>query len=116
MPTWMIILGIFLFAIVTAFLYLWGLNKSLNRRQNLSNMLYNKCANKVIGELKKKNTITIDEVKYIIDGVKASEFYSRQKAVIVDPKAYSKQLVKKMCEQNLIKKDNKSNKYILCDK
>lgn len=116
MPPWMIIIGIILFAIVTALLYLWGLKKSLNKREKLSEILYNKCANKVLSELKKKDKITVDEVEHIINGVKASEFYSRQKAVIIKPKEYSKRLAEKMCEQKLIRKDEKSNKFILSDK
>ncbi len=104
MQPWQIILGIFLFAVVGAVLYVWGLKKSLNQREKLSQILYNKSANKVLSEFKKKESLSNQEIIEIIEGIKASEFYSRQKAVITDAKTYSKQLTEKMTEQNLIEK------------
>lgn len=115
MSLWVIIIGIILFAVVTAILYAWGINKSINQRNNLSEILYNKCANKVISHIKKNNYVTFKEICDIINNVKASEFYSKNKAVINNSHTYAKGLVSKMCEHNLIKKStyNKTQVYII---
>ncbi len=114
MQLWMTIIGILLFAAATAVLYVWGMKKSLDQRQKLADILYNKCANKVLAAFKENDSLSCGDIEKIITTVKASEFYSRQKAVIENPKAYLKMLIEKMHKDNLISKDvnGSSVKYI----
>lgn len=114
MPLWMTVIGILLFAAATAVLYVWGMKKSLDQRQKLADILYNKCANKVLAAFKEKDSLSAFDIEKIITSVKVSEFYSRQKAVIENPKTYFKMLIEKMYTDNLISKDvnGSSVKYI----
>lgn len=105
MPLWLIVIGIMLFAAATSVLYVWGMKKSFDQRQKLANILYNKCANKVLAAFKKNDSLSSSDIEKIIATVKASEFYSRQKAVIQNPKTYSKMLSEKMYTDKLISKD-----------
>lgn len=112
MPVWITVIGILLFALVTIILYIYGLKKSVDQKQKLSEILYNRCANKVMAVVKHHGYIDLYTTQAIIKDVKASEFYSRQKAVIHDSLQYSKILLERMCEQKLIRKtDNAKNKY-----
>lgn len=46
-----IVLGILLFALATAVLYVWGLRKSMTQEADLERILLNKCAG-TVGEIK----------------------------------------------------------------
>ena len=48
-----IILGVLMFAAVTALLYVWGLRRSLDQRADLERGLMNACGSKVVRYLKK---------------------------------------------------------------
>lgn len=110
MEKWQIIVGVLLFAVVASILYMWGLKKALNQREKLASILYNKSANKVVSYLKKNDCISLTEVKKLIEGIKASEFYSKNKAVITDTNSYSTMLTEKMIEQNIIERVKKDGK------
>ena len=43
-----IVLGILLFALATAVLYVWGLRKSMTQEEDLERVLLNKCAGTVV--------------------------------------------------------------------
>lgn len=48
-----IVLGILLFALATAVLYVWGLKKSMTQEADLERILLNKCAGTVVKYLRK---------------------------------------------------------------
>ena len=53
-----IVLGILLFAVATAVLYVWGLKKSMTQEADLERILLNKCAGTVVKYLRKHGSIT----------------------------------------------------------
>lgn len=71
MSTPQIILGILAFALITAVLYVWGLHKSMTQQQDLERILLNKSAQKVISYLKKHESISLEEIARLCQGVKA---------------------------------------------
>ena len=97
-----IIVGILLFALVTAVLYVWGLRKSAGQSEDLSRILLNRCGNKIIKYLKKHKTITEAEVARQIDGVTASEFWSRKRLMVQQPKKFSQQVISFLLDQQYI--------------
>lgn len=97
-----IIIGILLFALVTAILYVWGLRKSEGQSEDLSRILLNRCGNKVVKYLKKHKTITEAEVARQIDGITASEFWSKKRLKVQQPKKFAKQVVAFLIDQQYI--------------
>ena len=63
-----IMLGIALFAIAGAVLYVWGLKKSVNQREDLQRSL-----------LKKQGGITRAEIAALIEGLSVGPFWSRSR-------------------------------------
>lgn len=92
------------FAVIGAGLYVWGLRKSVNMRQSTTQMLVNKCANTVLKQLKKKGEITEAEVTKLISGISAGPVWSRQKAVVQNPKTFARTVLEFLVEQRYIEK------------
>lgn len=93
--------GVLLFAVVTAGLVLWGMRKAYFQRENLMKMLLSKSAAKVMEYLKTHGSITEAEMTKLVDGVSASEVFSRNRAV-VQGRAFTKQLIDVMTRDGLI--------------
>ena len=75
-----IILGIVLFALVTAVLYVWGLKKSMTQQEDLDRALLRKSAERVNRYLKAHDTIDRAEMARLVEGVRAGLFSSRSRA------------------------------------
>lgn len=118
MPWWEVILYIFAFAIVTAILYIWGVNKSRNKQRDLLRALYEKAECIVIRSLKKKGTMTKAEIDAALVDVKASLFYSKSKIKIQDPTLFSEHLLDDMCKKGRLQRQklNHENVYFLAEK
>ena len=97
-----IVIGIILFALATIVLYFIGLRKKMGEEKRLNDMLLNNGARRVIKYLKIHETVTADEIGYIVRDVKASEFYSKKTAVISDGRAFQDQLIAFMLEGGYI--------------
>lgn len=80
-----IVLGILLFALATAVLYVWGLRKSMTQEADLERILLNKCAGTVVKYLRKHGSITQKELPALIQGVKAGMFWSKNRIRVQDP-------------------------------
>lgn len=103
----MMVLGIVLFAIAGAILYVWGLKKSLTQGEELQRMLLNKCGGKVIRYLKKNGTISEKEMAAVVAGVQAGQFWSRRRAAVQDPQKFTKQLTEFLLAQQYIEPADK---------
>ena len=79
-----IVLGILLFALATAVLYVWGLRKSMTQEADLERILLNKCAGTVVKYLRKHGKITQNRIR------------------VQDPAAFAPKLVGYMLEQQLL--------------
>ena len=95
-------LCILMFAVVTAAVTLWGMRKAYFQRETLTNMLLSKSAKRVMQYLKTHDTITESQMRKLVDGTRASEFHSRQKAVVQEDKAFTMRLIDVMLEDGLI--------------
>lgn len=102
MNLWETILGILVFAVVVAVLYVWGLKKSYTQSADLERILLNKSAGKVVHYLKQNQEVTLSQIAQLCTGVKAGQFWSRQKAAVQNPKAFAPKLAQYMVEQLLL--------------
>lgn len=91
-----------MFAIVTAFLYAWGLRNDVMQEENLERMLLSKSARKVVKYIKKNGTATKKEICEQIKKVSCGVFWSKKKATVNDPGKFSKTLIEYMISQQLI--------------
>ena len=107
----MIGFGVLLFAFVTAALVLWGMRKAYFQRETLINMLLSKSADKVMHYLKTNESITEPEMRKLVEGVKASEFHSRQRAVVQADPAFTAKLIEAMLHDGLIETVNNGRAY-----
>lgn len=97
-----IALGVALFALATAVLYVWGLRKSVGQQADLTRILLNRCGTRVVKYLKKHGTVSEKEIARLIDGVTAGEFWSRKKLNVQDPKKFTGQVVAFLLDQQYI--------------
>lgn len=97
-----VILGVLMFAVVTAFLYILGLKKSMTEAQDLEKQLLSRSASKVIKYLKKNGYATKKQITSIIKNIKSGFFWSRQKAKINNTEKFTNILVEYMINQKLI--------------
>lgn len=108
-----IVLGIALFALATAILYVWGLKRSLTQQEDMQRTLYSKCAGRIVRYLKKNGTVTEKEMETLIVGVKAGQFWSRRRVAIQDPGPFTGQLVAFLIDQQLLEPTGKKKEYRL---
>lgn len=118
MPWWEIILYILAFAVVTAILYIWGVNKSRNKQRDLLRALYEKAELVVVRSLKKKDVMTKAEIDAALVDIKASLFYSKSKIQIQDPTLFSDHLLNDMCKKGRLRHEKVDNEdvYSLTEK
>ena len=107
MTTGQVILGVLMFAVVTAVLYAWGLSKSLGQRADLTRNLLSACGSRVVKYLKKHDTITDAGVAEQIEGVTVGQFWSRSKLKVQDGKKVAGQVVDFLLEQQYIERAGK---------
>lgn len=103
------LLGILLFALATAILYVWGLHKSMGQSADLTRILLNRCGNKVVEFLKKHDTVTEAEIAQLISGVTAGEFWSRKHLVVQEPKQFAGQVINFLLDQQYIEPAGSKN-------
>ena len=102
MTTGKIILGILLFAIITAILYVWGLKKSVGQMEDLNRSLMSACGSRVVKYLKKHGTVTRNEVAELIGGITVGPFWSRHKVRVQDGKKAAGQVIDFLLDQQYI--------------
>ena len=97
-----IIVGVILFAIATAILYVIGMKKKMNEDQRLLEMLLNNGAYRVVKYLKTHESITLKGIGYVIKDISAKEFGSSKKAIIKDGRAFQDSLLDYMLREGYI--------------
>lgn len=97
-----IIVGIILFAVATAILYIIGMKKKMNEDKRLFDMLLNNGAYRVVKYLKTHESITLKGIGYVIKDISAKEFGSSKKAVIKDGRAFQDSLLDYMLKEGYI--------------
>lgn len=107
-----IAIGILLFALATAFVYGWGIIKQHNQTRDLSQLLYSKGADRVKKYLKTHDTINTREMEELVKNMKASLFYSRNRAVVMDAKDFVHHLTTYMMEYHLLEEERVGGKVV----
>lgn len=107
MTTGQVILGVLMFAVVTAVLYAWGLSKSLGQQEDLTRNLLSACGSRVVKYLKKHDTITAAEAAELIEGVAVGQFWSRKKLKVQDGKKVAGQVIDFLLGQQYIESAGK---------
>lgn len=102
MSTGQIILGILLFAVVTAILYVWGLRKSMTQARDLEHILLSKCSARVVKALHRQEFLTRKEIARQIQGVRAGLFWSRNRLEVQNAAAFAEKLIVYMQGQHLL--------------
>ena len=97
-----IIVGIILFAVATAILYIIGMKKKMNEDKRLFDMLLNNGAYRVVKYLKTHESITLKGIGHVIKDISAKEFGSSKKAVIKDGRAFQDSLLDYMLKEGYI--------------
>lgn len=108
MKTWQIIIGVLLFALVGAVLYVWGLKKSMNQQQDMTRSLLSACGSRVMRYLKKHDTITKEEVARQISGVTIRPVWSRNRVKVQDGKTFAPQVIDFLLDQQYIQSAGKN--------
>ena len=102
-----IILGVLMFAAVTALLYVWGLRRSLDQRADLERGLMNACGSKVVRYLKKNGSITLAQTAAVIEGVKVGPLWSRNRLQVADGRKAARHVIDFLLDQQYIEPDGK---------
>ena len=97
-----IIAGVLLFAAATAFLYAWGLKKSLGQQEDLTRALMNACGSRVLRYLKTHEAIPGRAVEALIAGVTVRQFWSRNRLTVQDPAKVRGQVIAFLLDQQYI--------------
>lgn len=96
------IIGILLFAVVTAVLFAIGMVKERDKQQTLSGKLFLKGESAVKKALSKNGKMTRVEIEKCVTGLKAGLFYSKEKAVVSNPVTFTKDLLDQMEQRHII--------------
>ena len=96
-----IVLGILLFALATAVLYVWGLKKSMTQEADLERILLNKCAGTVVKYLRKHGSITQGDAAPDPGG-QGRDVLVQNRIRVQDPAAFVPKLIRYMLEQQLL--------------
>ena len=109
------IIEVLCFALVTMFLYAWGYVKQQRQSEELLREINKKAEKKIMKALKKNGGMTRKELEGELVNLKASLFFSKNKAIIKEPKIISKQILDKMIEEEKIEIDNSKipKRYVL---
>lgn len=108
-----IIVGILLFAAATSILYVWGLRKSMGQQADLAHLLQNKCAGRVVRYLRRHGVITLREMEPLVRGVRAGEFWSKQRVEVKHPASFAKELSAFLLSQQVIESTGKKGEFCL---
>lgn len=103
---------ILLFAVATAILYAIGLKKSMTKERDLLHSLYLKSEKKIVNALKNKETMTRNELEKVVEGTKASLFYSKNKLIVKDSKTFIQSILGDMIEKKIIVEEMEQGKKV----
>lgn len=104
MTTPQIIIGIIAVALITAILYVWGLRKSVNQQQDMGRKLLSACGSRVVKALKKRPTITAEQVAELIEGLTVGQAWSKNKLKVQNGAEFAPRVIDFLLDQLYIEK------------
>ena len=105
------ILYILLFALVTAFIYGWGLWRSARQKQDLSNMLSAKGISKIRKALKKGH-VSRKDLEQAVSGLTARQPFSSEQIAVTEPGEFLDSILPYMIRQKMITEKSESGQVI----
>jgi len=109
MKTHEIIIGVLLFAVAGAVLYVWGLKKSVDQGSNMERNLLHACGSRVVKALKKKESLSEAEIASLIEGITVGQFWSRQKMKVQSGAKVAPSVITFLLDQQYIEKCGKDS-------
>lgn len=106
MSTLELIFWVLAFAVVTMIIYGWGLVKSSRQQDDLLAMLYRKGETTIRKTLKKNGPMTRAQLEGKLSGIRASLFYTKNRAVVRDAHTFAGQLLESMTQKGELILDN----------
>ena len=106
MSTFEIILWVLAFAVVTMIIYGWCLVKSSRQQDDLLAILYRKGEAAIRRALKKKGPMMRAQLEEGLAGIRASLFYTKNRAVVRDAHTFAGQLLESMTQRGELLLDN----------
>lgn len=106
------IFKVLFFALTITFLLAWGSVKKQRKTQELLNKLFEKCENKILKGFEGKDTLSKKEIEDIIEGTKASLFWSKNKVQVKDPNLVMDTVLGNMVRKNLMIMDQSNKKKV----
>lgn len=107
-----ILLGVAMFAAVTALLYVWGMKKALDQGEDMTRCLLSACGSRVVKHLKKHGRITEAEVGRVIAGVRVKQFWSRKSLTVQNGAEFAPRVIEFLLDQQYIRQDGPDG-YVL---
>jgi hypothetical protein len=107
-----IVLEILFLAVTITFLMAWGTIKKQRKHEELIKQLLYKCEKKVIKAFENKEQLSKTEIEMIIEGTKASLFWSKEKVQITDARLMSDKIVSSLIERKCMTRKDK-NSFVL---
>ncbi|MBB6214200.1 putative transcriptional regulator [Anaerosolibacter carboniphilus] len=109
------IFEVLFFAITITFLLAWGYVKKQRKAEALIDKLYENCEDKILREFEHKEALSEKEIKNVIEGTKASLFWSKNKVIVQDANLVIDTIIERMKKKELIleEKSSKRNTYRL---
>ena len=113
MNPWNAIIGIAMFALATAVLYVWGLKKSMGQQDDMTRALLHACGSKVLRYLKKHKTVSQGEIAKIIQGTTVHPMWSRHKLTVKNGEEYAPAVIQFLLDQQYMKADGNNGFRLL---
>ncbi|MCK8058572.1 MULTISPECIES: hypothetical protein [unclassified Fusibacter] len=107
-----IVFEILLLAVTLTFLMAWGTIKKQRKHDELIHQLLYKCEKKVLKAFEHKDQLSLTEIEMMIEGTKASLFWSKDKVEITDARLMSGQIIKTLVDKKILTQISK-NKFTL---
>lgn len=105
--------AVLFFALSIVFLMSWGLIKEQRKRSELYQKLLIKVENEIKKSLKKNKCLSKKEMIDRIENTKTKLFWSKSKIEVTDPDRIIDQILEKMIDDGVIKKENKKYKLAI---
>lgn len=103
---------VFMFAVMGAVIYAWGLKKAQNQSMELARALYRKCEKIVCKELENKEYLQKSEIEKLIAGVQVGQFYSKNKMGVTNPKEFSNVFLEYMMKKGSLEERYENGKKV----
>lgn len=106
------ILEVVFFAITITFLLAWGYVKKQRKKEDLIDHLYRNCENRILKGLENRNALSKKEMEGMIQGTKASLFWSQHKVILREPGRIMDKIIDDMIGKGLIEEESSGKKSI----